>query len=751
MSEACPAQQRVHAIMDVRLTRRDFVKLGSLAGAALGAGTANAQVATNPPGWRGKERTQRIATNCEMCFWRCGAVAEVADGRVVRVAGNPDHPLTKGRLCARGNAGTELLYDIDRLKYPMVRVGARGEGKFQRVSWEQALDLFAQKLTNLKEKYGPESVAFFPHGVASGFFSIFMKAYGTPNSAEPAFAQCRGPREVGYALTFGTGLNSPEPVDLEESKLIILIGSHIGENVFTSQVTAFAEGMSKGAKLIVVDPRFSTAAAKANYWLPIRPGTDSALLLAWINVLITEGIYDREYIERYAHGFPELATHVREFTPEWAEPITEIPARTIRETARAMGDAKPAVALHPGRHVTWYGNDTQRARAMAILTALNGSWGRKGGIFLPTHIKTGKFTLPLFPKSPKERADGAGTRFPLASEEQGVTNGLIDATVTGQPYPIKAWVVYGQNILESIPQQRKTLKAIEQLDFIAAVDILPMNYTNYADLILPEATYLERFDMPAVTASAKQPFISVRQPAVEPMYETKPGWWIAKQMAKRMGLDAYFPWETPDQYLAKVIEPLGIDGSVLKVRGAVAFPGRPYIEDRTPEDGPVFETASGKIELYSSMLKDLGFDPLPRYTPVDDAPVGYLRLIYGRSPVHSFARTQNNARLDSLVSENEVWVNATTAKNMGFREAQRVIVENSEGVKSLPVLIRMTEGIRSDCAYMVHGFGHESPKLQRAYHRGASDTELMTKVNVDPIMGGTGMRVNFVRILKEEA
>lgn len=737
--------------MGEKLTRRDFVKLTSVAGAALGAGSTPAQADPNPYGWRGSERVERIATNCEMCFWRCGAVAEVADGKVVRVAGNPDHPLTKGRLCARGNAGPELLYDNDRLKYPMVRIGQRGEGKFRRVSWEQALDLFAQKLTDLKTKYGPESVAFFPHGVASGFFSTFMKAYGTPNSAEPAFAQCRGPREVGYALTFGSGLNSPEPVDLEESKLIILIGSHIGENVFTSQVTAFAEGLSRGAKLIVVDPRFSTAAAKADYWLPIRPGTDTALLLAWINVLVAEGIYDRDYIEKYAQGFPDLAAHVREFTPEWAEPITEISAKVIRETARTMGEAKPAVALHPGRHVTWYGNDTQRARAMAILTALTGSWGRKGGIFLPTHIKTGKFVLPPFPKSERERADGAGTRYPLASEEQGLTNGLVDATVEGKPYPIKAWVVYGQNILESIPQQEKTLKAIEQLEFIAAVDILPMNYTNYADLVLPEATYLERFDMPAVVASAKRPFVSVRQPAVEPMYDTKPGWWIAKQMAGRMGLGAYFPWETPEQYLAKVIEPMGIDVSVLRVRGAVAFEGRPYIEDRLPEDGPIFPTESGKIELYSPMLKELGFDALPKFTPVDNPPVGHFRLVYGRSPVHSFARTQNNARLDSLMSENEVWINARAARDLGLADAQRVVLTNSEGVSSLPVLVRITEGIRPDCVYMVHGFGHESPKLQRAYRRGASDTKLMTQVQVDPIMGGTGMRVNFVRIQKESA
>lgn len=729
------------------LSRRDFFKLSSLAGAALVVDPADGDV--RPPGWAGTCRTEQVATNCEMCFWRCGVLAEVADGRVVKLEGNPDHPLTRGRLCARGNAGTSLLYDPDRLKYPMLRAGARGESNFQRITWDQALNLFAQRLTDLKQKYGPESVAFFPHGVASEFFGTLMKAYGTPNAAEPAFAQCRGPRQVGYALTFGQGLGSPEQVDLEEARLIVLIGSHIGENIFTSQVTAFAEALARGAKLIVVDPRFSTAASKADWWLPIRPGTDIALLLAWMNVLIGEDGYDRDYITKYASGLPELASWVREFTPEWAEAITEIPAQQIRETARAMATAKPAVALHPGRHTTWYGDDTQRARAMAIVTALTGSWGRKGGIFLPTPLETGKVSMPPFPESQRGRADGAGTRYPLASEEQGVTNGLVEATLTAKPYPIKAWIIYGQNVLESIPQRHKTLAAIEKLEFIAVVDVMPMEQASYADIVLPEATYLERYDAPMIAESAKQPFVSVRQPVVDPLYESRPGWWIAQQMAQRLGLQAWFPWKTPQEHLESLIGPLKVNMRTLAARGAAAFSGRPYIEDRLPEDGPLFPTPSGKIELYSSMLKRLGADPLPRYTPVSDPPLGYFRLIYGRTPVHSFARSQNNNILQALMAENEVWINPDAARDLRLQDGDRVTLENQDKVRSLPVEVRLTAGIRRDCVYMVHGFGHESPKLRRAYHRGASDSALMTRVSIDPLMGGTGMRVNFVRVLKE--
>jgi thiosulfate reductase / polysulfide reductase chain A len=726
------------------ITRRRFLGTAATLGAGAAANPAAASPKIPQPGWRGSGRVDKVATTCEMCFWRCGVLASVEGGKVVRVEGNPEHPQNLGRLCARGNAGTGLLHDPDRLKTPLLREGPRGEGRFRPVGWNEALDFLAEKLVKLRKEHGPESVAFFPHGNGARFFSTLMRAYGTPNSAEPSFAQCRGPREVGYNLTFGQPLGSPEPVDLEEARVVVLIGSHLGENVFTSQITAFAAGLSRGAKLIVVDPRFSTAASKADWWLPIRPGTDIALLLAWMNVLIGENLYDKAYVDSYAVGFDQLARHVREFTPEWAEPITEIPAAKIRETARAMGAGKPAVAIHPGRHVTWYGDDTQRARAMAILTALLGSWGRKGGIFLPTPVERGSFDLPDFPEPKRGRADGAGTRFPLAPEELGVTNGLIDATLSGNPYPLKAWIVYGQNLLESIPQPARTIEAIGKLDLMVVVDVLPVDQIRYADLVLPEATYLERYDPPTIVESAKRPFIAVRSPACEPLHESKPGWWIAREMARRLDLLAYFPWETPEQHLEKVLAPTGIDAKRLLSCGAVSFPGKPYLEDRAPDERS-FGTASGKIELYSQELADHHADPMPRYTAPSSPPKGFLRLIYGRAPVHSFARSQNNEALSALMSENEVWLHPSAARESSVKDGERVVLENGDGVRSAPLRVRVTEGIRNDCAYMVHGFGQQSKALRRARGRGASDNALMSRVSVDPLTGGTGMRVNFVR------
>jgi thiosulfate reductase/polysulfide reductase chain A len=736
--------------MSEKISRRKFLQVSTGVG-AVAAATTTAIAEVHPPGWRGDTRVQQIATNCEMCFWRCGVMAEVADGKVLKLQGNPHHPLNKGKLCARGNAGVALLYDPDRLKYPQIRTGERGEGKFRRVSWNEALDFLAANLKTLKEKYGPESVALFPHGVHSGFFATLMKAYGTPNAAEPAFAQCRGARDIGYQLTFGRPVNSPEPVDLEESKCIVLIGSHIGENVFTSQVTAFADGLAKGAKLIVVDPRFSTAASKADQWLPIKPGTDTALLLSWINVLMAAKSYDKEYLDKYATGLDELQKHVDTFTPEWAEKITEIPAAQIRDTAHLMAEAKPAVAIHPGRHVSWYGNDTQRARAMAILTALLGAYGRKGGIFLPTKLAQGRIPLPPMPETDKPRADRVSGQYPLASEEaHGLTQGLIEATATGNPYPIKGWIVYGQNIFESIPVRKQTFEAIKKLEFMTVVDVLPMEQVRYADLVLPEATYLERYDPPAVVTTHKRPFVAIRQPAVEPLYESKPGWWIAKESAKRMGLADYFPWSDPADHLRRLVAPLHINETELMSLGAVSFDGKPYIEDRGENDGPLFPTQSGKIELVSSVLKDLNLDPLPKYEAVEDPPAGYLRFIYGRAPVHSFSRSENNAWLDDLMAENPIWINDIIAKQTGLRDGQQVILENQDHVQSPPITLRITPAIRRDVAYTVHGFGPQAPGLKKAYQHGFSDTALMTRIAIDPLMGGTGMRVNFVRVLPAE-
>jgi len=387
-----------------------------------------------------------VPSFCELCFWKCGVLAHVRDGRVTKITGNPDHPLSRGMLCPRGAGATGLLYDPDRLKKPLVRVRKRGEDVFEEVSWDTALDEVAENLLKIREKYGPEALALFSHGYGGSWFKHLLKAYGSENIAAPSYAQCRGPREVGYQLTFGRGVGSPENIDIENARVITLIGSHLGENMHNTQVQELADALGSGAELVVVDPRYSVAAGKARYWLPIKPGTDIALLLAWIHVIVTEGRYDADYLERHAIGLDELEAHVADKTPEWAFAHTGLEPGLIRETARFIASARPASLIHPGRHTNWYGDDTQRARAMAILAALLGSWGRRGGYLLPSRMEIPKFPYTKYEYQPRSPVDRVKPNlYPLAGEI--LAQGLCDATIPNTAeYDLKGWLVYGTNL-----------------------------------------------------------------------------------------------------------------------------------------------------------------------------------------------------------------------------------------------------------------------------------------------------------------
>ena len=736
------------------ITRRDFIKIsGAGAGAvALGSGlTTNfwgldKDQITDPD----TEGDRVIPTFCEMCFWKCGVLAHVKGGKVTKIVGNPKHPLSRGRLCPRGTGGTGLLYDPDRLKRPLMRTAARGKQVFKEVSWATALDHIAQKLAEIKKKHGPEALALFSHGYGGSWFKRLVRAYGSGNIAAPGEAQCRAAREAGFKLTVGFSPGSPENTDMEHSRVITLIGSHLGENMHNTQVQDLTRALARGADLVVVDPRFSTAAGKARYWLPIKPGTDIALLLAWMNVIITEKIYDRDYVEQYTEGFDELKKHLQDKTPEWAFARTTIEPALIRETARFIAGAHPASLIHPGRRTAWYGDDTQRSRAIAMLNALLGAFGRKGGFVFPAAAKLKKYPLPKYGHKPKDPADTPqGKVFPHA--ESVLAHGVRDASIPGtSAYDIKAWLVYGSNLIQALPDTKKTVEAIRHLDLMVAVDVLPAEITGWADVVLPEATYLERYDE-LHAPPYKEPYAALRQPVVKPMYDTKPGWWIAKELAGRLGLQQHFPFKDVTEYLRHRVEKSGHSFAALQKEGVILDKLQPvYIADGLE---PTFGTHSGKIELYSKELADQGFGGLPDYTAPEEPDVarGEFRLLFGRSPVHTFGRTTNNWFLNQVMSENVVWVNKRVAIERGLTCGDWVVLVNQDGARSAPVKVKSTQRIRSDCVYMVHGFGHSDKRLSLASGRGASDSDLITKVKIDPIMGGTGMNVNFVRLVKAAA
>lgn len=736
-------------------TRRDFLRISAIGTGAAAVGLS--ALASDPFRFFKTKSAGPVSdadltpypTYCEVCFWKCAGWTWVdKEGRIRKVTGNKNDPHSNGRFCPRGTGGIGMYYDEDRLKTPLIREKlADGTQQFREATWEEALDLVASKMTEIKEKYGAEAFGLFNHGTPGTHIEHLLRAYGSETNAEPAYANCRGPRSAAYFATFGAYIGSPENTDIRDTDCLVLIGSHLGENMHNSQVQEMSAAIDRGATIITVDPRFSTAAGHSTHWLPIKPATDMALLMAWIHVLIYEDLYNKDFVEKYTFGFDMLKEHVKTMTPEWAYGITDIEPAMIRKTAKAMASAAPAVVIHPGRHVVWYGDDTQRGRAMAILTALLGAWGKRGSLYLAETTGLPKFPHPEFPHPKWTWKDINEGNYPLAT--MGITTELLKASVPEYNYKhqVKAWLVAGTNLPLAMPDKGLFKKAAESVEFIAVMDTMPMEITGYADVVLPECTYLERYDG-LRSAQNREPNIALRMPAAEPKYNTKPGWWIAKQIGERLGLGEFFNYDDYAEVIDWQLQQMGSSLEEMKKIGVRKFPrktGPLYLADG--EDFK-FNTATGKIELYSVDFADAGFDPMPVYTAHPEPPQNFYRLIYGRAPMHTFSRTSNNPNLSDLMDENSVWVNPKVAGLWGLKKDQKVWLKNQDGaVTSFPITVRITERIRWDSVYMVHGFGHSDKKLSRAYGRGASDTELITKIAVDPIMGGTGMRGNFVTFL----
>ena len=737
-------------------SRRSFIKISALGASGLalsatafGSFSANALTENNKLAESAKN-LKRTPTYCEVCFWKCAAWAYTDENNnIKKLIGNDIDPHCNGRLCPRGTGGVGMYADDDRLKTPLIRTKGEGEDTFREASWEEALTLIASKMQGIKDTYGPESMALLKHGSPGSHFEHLFKAYGSDTIAEPAYAQCRGPRETGFGLTFGAWVGSPEPTDIRDTKCLVLIGSHIGENMHNTQVQEMAQAIDNGATIITVDPRFSTAASKSNHWLPIKPSTDIALLLTWMHVLIYEDLYDKDYVERYGSGFDKLKEHVKNYTPEWAYGITTIKPEEIRKTARLMAAASPSVIVHPGRHVVWYGDDSQRERAIAMLNGLLGSWGKRGGFYFKEKVSIPKYPHPAYPK-PKWGWEEIGEKYPYA--EMGITSELIKASIPGEDdeHPIKAWMIAGTNLINTVPQREMILKAMDAVDFIAVVDTMPMEITGYADVVLPECTYLERYDG-IRSATNREPSIAIRQPVAKPKYKSKPAWWISKQLGERLGLHDYFNYNDFEDVIKWQLKELGTSLEEMKKIGVKKFErksGPLFVEEG---EDYFFNTDSGKVEFYSDDLASNGFDPIPVYKAHPEPPQGFFRLNYGRSPMHTFSRTINNPNLNALKDENKVWVNPKVARIVGLRNNQEVWLENQDGIVStFSIKVRVTERIRWDSVYMYHGFGHNNKKLSRAYGKGVSDTQMITQVAVDPLMGGTGLRGNFVKFLTED-
>jgi thiosulfate reductase / polysulfide reductase chain A len=725
------------------MSRRDFLKVTGTAGAAAAIGgntkvlqglVRNADAAKMPaPAWESKFSV------CDMCFNKCGLIARVEKGRVVKLDPNPKFLKSRGMLCARGNAGIGQLYDPDRLKHPLLRKGARGEGKWHRIPWDEALDMAASRVREIGEKYTRCGMLFTAGtDMQSSFVHRFAEVYGSYNITSHE-SLCLLSNNRAFLDTFG---EVPFP-DVLHSRYVLMVGANRFEALVTPDSMDMVTAIGNGAKLVVVDPRYTKTAARAHEWHSIRPGTDMALMLGLMHVIIAEKLYDEEYIREKTYGLEQLTEHVRLHTPKWAEGETGIPAEDIARIARELAAAAPESMVYPGRRSSDYEDSTQIRRSFALVNALLGNWDKPGGLLAAREVglKNVGFSAPWYDDNPDDRVDAG--MAPMMFVEEGSFVLTREAVIKGEPYPVKGWFVYKTNPMATAPDRGRTMEMIDRLDFLVTVDIAMSDTSWMADLVLPAPSYLERQDpASALQGSSACACVVQRDPVVPALFESRPVFDILKDLAKRLDLAEFFDF-TVEEYRRKQLENLQDAERALAEDGVYYNPSQVY----GIYTGRIYRTRSQRIELYNQRYEEMGIDPLPVYSPPAAVPKGSFRMLVGRDALITQASSQNNPYLYPFHPTNVLWIHPKAAAGIGIGHGDLVEIESAVGKGSLRA--HLFEGIEEESVYMLSGFGALSKGLSLIHDNGASMAAVLESRH-DALSGNAALHETFVSVKRKE-
>jgi thiosulfate reductase/polysulfide reductase chain A len=529
----------------------------------------------------------------------------------------------------------------------------------------------------------------------------------------------------------------------------LIIGRNPAGGIDLAQVKKIAEAKERGARVVVVDPRHSETAVLADEWLPIKPGTDLALLLGMINVMVKEELYDREFVKEKTVGFQQLEDEVVNYPPEWAEKVCEIPAKTIVRITREMAHAKPKSLLHRGYHGAFgsqYLNSFQTARALAIANSLLGNINREGGIYFPKVAKLGelqpKHPAPELPKIPKVDGTGIPGRYPVGSYGDGITHAIPELALRGE---LKAGFVYHNNPLRTNPNPKRVIAGYKKLELLVVVDTVLSETASIAHYILPESFYLERTEAVDTKHSGKRAQVSIQQQAVKPLYDTRPGTQIIIELAKHLGAGRFFNFTT-DEANAIRLEPFHVHLEELKKKGLL------FVGDEWKEGFTKLETPSSKVEIYSKALEDLGFPPIPRWeeplvSPDSNDPHSF-RLLHGKQAIHTHSMTANQPYLMEISRYYDMvrlWMNLERGKTLGLKDGDEVEIESAIGKGR--IRIRLTEGIHPSAVWLPSGYGIYSRHLKNAFGVGLSYNDFVP-THFDPAVGHAMTSEVIVKVKK---
>lgn len=708
----------------MKLSRRSFLKAGGLSTAALFLASGCRFLTT-----RGSVEVEEaplapekeIYHSCYICDCNCHMILRLDGGHVVEHRGNPkDEMGAAGRLCVKGYSGLRIVHDPDRLKAPLRRTNPqKGRGidpGWEKITWDEAFKMVGAKFREAVDKHGPEAVLCFVR--PKTWDMHLVNSIGTPNQFCHVDT-CYVSHEVAWAALV-SGKGRVWGYDYGNARYLVGFGFDQPGKSMNILLREFLKARENGAKVVIFDPRLSTTAAKADEWYPIRPGTDLAVALAMINVIVGEGLYDKEFVENYCTGLDKLRDAVKQYTPEWAAPIADVPADSIRRIAREFATTRPsAVAFHKrdaGGPIR--GNSFQLAQAIVILNALVGAVDRPGGVFYPRKPKVPSFNEVYnlkYPTKPKPRLDG-GHLFELANATNKIGFGTIAEGLLEQGSLAGKVAFFHQYNTTSFPNPRRLEEALAKLDFVVVVDMFNTEVAQYADIVLPEDHFLETSGYTIREYNAYRPQVMLDEP-IPRAFDTKGYGAIVNGILKAMGLTQYAV--DPNALKEAELAAMGLTLSDLKKFGGVWDSRAPFVPKKE------FSTPSKKIELYSPVLAEKGHSPVPEWVeplakPNSDFP---FYIITNHLPWMRMCKNSNDPVLMALQPENYCYINPAAAKSVGIKDGDEVVVESPYG--SIRLKAKLTEGIRPDTVMTEHGFGLWSPGRTVARARGANDGDVL--------------------------
>jgi len=649
-----------------------------------------------------KSNNKVVKSVCRLCLSCCGIDAHVENDRLVKVSAMREHPVN--RLCVKAWAIPEWIYSSERITHPMRKVN----GTWQEISWEEALDVIGDKLTGIRDNYGAKALVVHLGEPTVGtevprMAARFCSLFGTPNYTSGA-SLCFAARGIGHGLSISRRMVPLAP-SYKDTRCVVVWGRNPQQSKISEQADILS-AQNRGAKLIVVDPRTTPLSKKASLHIQVKPGTDCALALGLLNVIIAEELYDKDFVKNWTLGFDRLKKHVRKYSPEAVEKITWVPADEIRRFARMYALSKPAV-ITQAVSLDHCINGVQNSRAISILIAITGNLDMPGGNIYNVPLKQAKVRV----KGRASLDEVIGAQYPICDKFVSETTAMPvgEAVLTGKPYPVKALIVQACNPALTWPDSHRVRQAFEKLDLLVVSDLFMTETAKLADIFLPAVAFLEGKTLMDY-AFKGLPLITVSNKAVEPPADCLADWQLWAELGRKMGYAVYFRWQSADELFTYLLEPLNITLEQLEQNPGGILYGQLDRQRKYEQEG--FGTPSGKVELFSQTLADYGYDPLPTFTPPsEDQSEQYPFILITGTRTVAFTHSQhrNIDRLRKLAPQPLVEINPEPAESLGIADGDQVVVESPKG--NIKLQAKITPDIPPQVLSLQHGWSEANANI----------------------------------------